>query len=154
MNCLKIALAAAMLAAAPGITSPSFAQGVQCSCVAPLSDGIAGQIVTASGKILSSQPAGLADAGPGTPIGIGSQIVTGANSSAQIAIGSCSVPVGANTEVIISEIGGDICVQTTEVVTPPSPPPNTLPVVLGLGAAAGGIAAIATIGGGDEGASQ
>lgn len=151
MTCLKYALAAGSLVALVGSTSPGFAQNPQCACTAPLSGGVTGQIVSASGEVLSSQPLGLGDANAGTPVGLGSQVVTGANSSALVVVGGCSVPVGANSELVISEAGGNMCVQVTEVGVPP-PATNVLPVIAGVGAV-GAVVGIAAIGGGDDGAS-
>ena len=76
-----------------------------CSCFAQSQGQSAGKIVTVSGSVLHLGNKGPAQAAPGSPITVGSQISIGNNSSAEISIGgSCSISLPSNTELTISRV--------------------------------------------------
>lgn len=116
-----------------------FAQSPSCSCVTSL-EGASGEISAITGRVLSSGDSGLGPASTGTRIGAGSQIIIGSDSSAEIAVGSCSLTAGENTEVMLQQIGGDICVQLTQAGAPfnqaDASPANLAPAIVGGSAAA------------------
>lgn len=95
------------------IAGPAFGQTSECSCVTPSSTGSgpAGQITAANGQVLSSQPTGLGPAQVGAGLLPGSQVITGPNSSAIVAVGSCTLSLEPNSELTVIDRGPDICLQ-------------------------------------------
>ncbi len=164
----KLSLAFALLALASMGSSPVLAAGTaagdtavpSCDCQTPNGPSFVSKV---SGSVDMSA-AGSSGLVPvivaGTPILPGTQLVTGADGSAMIQVGSqCKLDIASNSEVLVSAVGGDLCVQLgdtggggtipSSASIPPAPAVSG-PVLLGVVAAGAGIAyAIGELG--DEG---
>lgn len=103
----RTTLAAFAAVALGSMPTTGFAQ--ECSCVA--NAGSAGRIVSASGSVMTNGATGFQQASAGSPIGAGSEISVGANSAADISIGSCALSLGENTVTRLSALANrNICV--------------------------------------------
>jgi hypothetical protein len=138
-----VALAAeGILFATPG----AFAQQT-CSCLAtvPASAEAIGHLTQVHGDVQMSQAGGYAGVDSEAPIYSGARIMTGAQASASLAVGTnCAFDVPANATVKVDPVEGGMCVSLdTPVATvmPGTSEPGMLPVLLG-GAAVGGAAAL------------
>lgn len=116
-------LAVATFAAAGQVA----AQSLDCDCATQLPQGAAaGELTRMTGRVLVSTDGGLVPAQQGSPLVVGSQMITGAASSADLALGDCSMSVAANSEVSILDSRGQMCVRVSEVPTTASIPPGFL----------------------------
>lgn len=154
INTRMVALAAIVLGSMPTVGFAQDATG--CSCVA--SAGSAGRVVSAQGSVMTNGASGFQQASAGSPIGAGSEISVGANSSADISIGSCALSLGPNTVARLSTLANrNICVAGQNTAMAPEAgagggvagSSSFVPagMFLGLGAGAG---ALALIGQGDD----
>lgn len=98
-----------------GVSTSALAQS-DCACIisAPAS-GPMGSISTANGDVFKTGASGLENAGAGTAVNVGDVISTGALSSASVSLGGgCDLALGASTQVVITPVGGNICVRVVE----------------------------------------
>lgn len=168
MRIVKIAAAAVLLMSTSGV-GVSFAEqaGTQCSCITAGSGaGQVGRIVAAKGEVLASGATNYEAAKAGTPISIGSEISVGAKSSAQISVGTCALPLMANSVTRINaQADGNICVASVQTSNAeygvtglstggqPLTENGIVPLVL-FGTLGGGAAILALTGGGENAISQ
>jgi len=125
-----------------------------CGCVVPLSNlpsGQAiGQLTSASGPVNVLGGNGWVSASTGTPLFVGSQIETGAGASASLAVGGCSLSVGAQSAASLIPTNQSLCVSVTNTAPGANPAGNAAaggapvnnPTMMGI---AGGIGAAAGI---------
>jgi len=66
-------------------------------------------ITLANGQVLVTQNAQTSEAVPGSSVLPGARISTGANSSAAVRVGRCSISIPAVSELTISEQGPQLC---------------------------------------------
>ena len=116
------ALTAAALAmsASLGNVGAAFAtDAADCSCItAGPSVGQVGSIVAAKGDVLASGAKDYSLVKAGCPISVGTEISVGAKSSAQISIGSCSLPLMANSVTRVNaRADGNICVASAQIAS-------------------------------------
>ena len=110
-----------LLAAAVFTTSslgsvPGFAAGLDCSCIT--TGATSGQIVSAKGNVLTNGKKDFVLATAGTPIAPGSEISVGAKSAASISIGTCALPLMANSVTRVSaQKDGNICVASVQTAS-------------------------------------
>ena len=115
----NVILAAGATAIALGGSGSSHSQERDCACLTPVASGNAvAEIIASSGEVIASRPEGFGVASPGTNVSLGSQIMTGHESSASIMVGSCTLNVGANSEVTIASLGTEICLRVSKVEAP------------------------------------
>jgi hypothetical protein len=106
---------------------PVMAQPLACDCTTQLPQGaVAGELTRMTGRVLISTTSGLAPAQQGSSLVVGSQMITGPASSAELGLGDCSMSVVANSEVSILVSSGQMCVRVSEVPTTASVPPGFL----------------------------
>jgi hypothetical protein len=131
-----------ILSATPG----AFAQEL-CSCLAtvPASAGAIGRLTQVHGDVQMSQAGGYAGVGTEAPVYSGARIMTGAQASASLAVGTdCAFDIPANATVKVDPAEGGMCVSfdtPPATIVPANSEPGMLPVLLG-GAAVGGAAAL------------
>ena len=107
--------------------SPVMAQPIDCDCTTQLPQGaVAGEVTRMTGRVLVSTTSGLAPAQQGSPLVVGSQMITGPQSSADLGLGGCTMSVSANSEVSILDSSGQMCVRVSEVPTTASVPADFL----------------------------
>lgn len=147
--------AVGILAAGLFSGSAALAQDDGCACLAPALNGApVGQITSIAGQVLSSRADGIQPAVQGSSLTVGSQLLTGPESSAQLAVGSCALAVAPNSEVTIERAGENICVRINEVdVTQTSQIGNVPVPLLMFGAAAVTAGVASAVSGGDDAAS-
>lgn len=108
-------LAGALVALGPVSTVPAFAESAAPSCVCPVSvvDGASvGSVSSVTGNVLVSHKASFIGAESGAPLTLGSRVVTGAKSSANLSIGgNCSVDMGANASATVIKQEQMLCVR-------------------------------------------
>lgn len=129
-------------------TSGAFAQaGGTCSCLAtvPASGAAIGRLTQVHGDVQMSQAGGYAGVGAEAPVYPGARIMTGAQASASLAVGTnCAFDIPPNVTVKVDPVEGGMCVSLDALaatVVPANSEPGMLPVLLG-GAAVGGAAAL------------
>jgi len=141
------------LAASAGLGA-AYAQ--ECGCVVPLSSlpsGQAiGQLTSASGPVNVLGGNGWVSASTGTQLFVGSQIETGAGGAASVAVGGCSLNVGAQSVALLVPANQSLCASVSSTVPASNPAASAggaaatsssttaLAVFGGIGAAAGIIA--------------
>ncbi len=103
---------AAFLVASTAASS-GFAQDQQdCDCVLPLQT--LGQVEFVRGVVRASSFSGLQPALVGTPLPNGSQLVVGPASAARADFSyECSLDLGENTELTVTEIQSQLCVRVS-----------------------------------------
>jgi len=124
----------------------------QCGCSVPLSSLPAGQAIgqltVSSGSVNVLGANGWTPARAGTPLSVGSQIETGAGSSATLTVGGCSLNLGAQAAASFVASNQSLCVAVRDVVPGQNvgSAPQIDPLVLGIAGAGavGGIVAVAT----------
>lgn len=152
-----VAIGFTVLAFSAGISQASAQTSGQaapvCDCQTPNAPGL---VTKVSGSVDISRP-GSAGLVPlkiaGSPVTAGTQLVTGADGSATIQVGlQCTLDIASNSEVIISKVGNDLCVQlggtnvvggaptTPATVVSPTPPAISGPLMVGVVAGGAGIA--------------
>lgn len=112
-------LAGALLAAAPTAPVVAFAQDAAPTCVCPIalnqSSATVGSIASVSGNVLVSHTASFVSAEKDAPLSIGSRVVTGNKSSANLLIGGgCSVNLSANSSATIIRQEQQLCVRVID----------------------------------------
>jgi len=150
LGALGARVAIGLCLAIGGGAGAAYAQ--QCGCSVPLSSLPAGQTVgqlsALSGSVNVLGANGWTPARAGTPLSVGSQIETGAGSSATLLVGGCSLNLGAQAAASFVASNQSLCVAVRDIVPGQNvgSAPQIDPVVLGIvgtGAAAG-IVAVAT----------
>ena len=119
MHIVKVAAAAAFLVAAgAGASFAGQADGA-CSCItAGPAMGQVGSVVSANGDVVTSGAKNFEAAKSGVPLSVGSEISVGAKSSAQISVGSCTLPLMANSVTRVNaQKDGNICVASVQTST-------------------------------------
>lgn len=128
--------------------SAAFAQATQCSCLAamPVSGSVVGQLTQVRGDVQMSQAGGYAGVNAEAPVYSGARIMTGAQASASLVVGTnCAFDVPPNVTVKVDPVEGGMCVSfeaPQAAVVPTGSEPGVLPVLLGAGAVGGGAALI------------
>ncbi|MEC9344352.1 MAG: hypothetical protein VYD64_10970 [Pseudomonadota bacterium] len=148
-----LGLAAASATPVQAQTGTDESGGCICTVPTPESGNPIGSVALADGQVLASQGAELLQAGPGTLLFAGSQVLTGTDSNANLSVGTCLVTMGADSEVILSQTDAGICVQMNQVAATPETVTNTnvANAIVPLVAIGGGVAAAIALGGGDDG---
>ena len=92
------------------------ASAADCSCVA------AGDVVVSgvSGDVRISGKQGFNAVAPGTALGAGSRLTTGADSAARISGAGCQLSVAPNTDIDVSPVdAGGLCLVSNQVTSVP-----------------------------------
>jgi hypothetical protein len=95
-----------------------------CLCPAPVSEagGVASRFIQVSGNVKISQPGKYAGGKPRASVHGGARIMTGAQSSASLRVGSdCAIDLPANAMVKVDLVQAGTCVSLN------SPPSGTRP---------------------------
>jgi len=150
MGALSARVAIGLCLAIGGGAGAAYAQ--QCGCSVPLSSLPAGQAIgqlsTLSGSVNVLGANGWTPARAGTPLSVGSQIETGAGSSATLSVGGCSVNLGAQAAASLVASNQSLCVAVRDVAPGQNvgSAPQIDPLILGIAGAGavGGIVAVAT----------
>jgi len=128
----------------------AFAQ--DCGCTVPLSSLPSGQAIgqlsSVSGPVNVLSGDGWVSAASGTPLFVGSQIETGAGAVASLAVGGCSLNIGAQSAAALITANQALCVSvssTAPVTTPEANPAATTGSAASTGAST---TALAIAGGG------
>lgn len=109
-------LVATAIAASPLGAGTGFAAAPDCTCTT--TGASTGQIVSAKGNVLTNGDKDFVLATAGTPIAPGSEISVGAKSAASISIGTCALPLMANSVTRVSAPkDGNICVASVQTVS-------------------------------------
>lgn len=100
---------------APVSIAPAMAEEGAPSCACPVSvtDGATfGSISSVTGSVLVSQKASFVGAESGAPLTLGTRVVTGAKSLANLSIGgNCAIEMGANASATVVKQGQQLCVR-------------------------------------------
>lgn len=118
MKIVTVVSAAALVAVSMPVSSFA-SEAVPCSCLtAGPSAGQVGNVVSAKGNVLTNGAKDFVAVKQGTPVSIGSEISVGADSAAQISVGTCglSLAPGSVTRISAQE-GGNICVSSIQTAT-------------------------------------
>ena len=86
-----------------------------CSCVTAIAPGLTkiGTLASVKGSVLVRGTSGFGEAKDGAPLTPGAQVLIGAQSSAVVNAGQCSLPAPANSTVEISAKGQKACIELT-----------------------------------------
>jgi len=85
-----------------------------CVCTLPLAQVGApvGNVTSVKGDVLASHTAGYAPATPALPLSVGSRLMVGPNSSAEVAFGNqCRVRVQGNSTLKVDPINSGVCIH-------------------------------------------
>lgn len=168
---------ACSLPAAPVMAAPT-APSYSCSSEVLPGTSFIGSLSAVRGTVVVS---GVGNATQGTPLRVGSQVITGPDGTARLVVTSCTHDLEPNSEAVISKVGSKVQITvktifTTQtyglptidpivsspVIAPPQPvviapiqPPVFPPIVKVIIPVAiiGGVVAASTLGGGDNQAS-
>lgn len=135
----KFVMAAALVLSVP-VEALAVGEG-ECTCLTPAGPEPIGSVVTSTDIVQASLggSTGLGPAPAGTALSLGSQLITGPAGTASIVVGTqCSLEILPNSEVTISQIGDNICVQVTQMAAPPVVARSGLGALILIG---GGVAA-------------
>jgi len=128
------------------------ASAQDCGCTVPLSSLPSGQAIgqlsSVSGPVNVLSGNGWVSASSGTPLFVGSQIETGAGAVASLAVGGCSLNLGAQSAASLIPANQALCVSVSR--TAPGAAPGTNPSAAATATGAGGASttALAIAGGG------
>ncbi len=161
MNKLTTLLTAIAFAGSPLPALSASNNATKCSCTTAqkTAGATVGSIKQTSGKVLYTSTTGFVDAKPGSKLVAGSQVSTGAGSSADISVGaSCNLSIPENSEVSILPTDGkdaNICLQVkSEYGQAVSGGAGISPAVIGAIIIGGIGAAVFIAGSGSGGASD
>jgi hypothetical protein len=102
-----------------GLASVSGAGAQECSCTTALSTAPQGGVVIpTSGSVTVTTTGGLVRISARTALGVNSQFSTAPVSTASYAIGNCSGNVGPQFNVLIRQVGNNICVVERDASLP------------------------------------
>lgn len=132
--------------------SAGAAIGQECGCTVPLSSLPAGQAIgqltAASGPVNVLGSDGWVSAASGTPLFVGSQIETGAGGLASLAVGGCSLNVGAQSAAALVAANQALCVSVSSTAPGANPQANSAANAGGAAAAGPSMTTLAIAGGG------
>lgn len=168
---IRLALAAGIFLSFPAdAVLAAQAESPECTCTTKALPGTTfiGSFVSAEGVV---QIVGEGDATLGTPVRLGSQILTGIDGYATLVVSTCTQQLMPNEQAMVFKKGDDVCISVSRTraaaveTTPGSSTPEIsavqptpriiIPLLIG-GAAAGVALGFSgdTLGGGDEPASN
>lgn len=143
-----LAVALAFGVASPLLSGSAFAQASQtCSCLAPAAapGEIVGRLTQINGDVRMTQVGGYTGVKTEEAVYPGARIITGAQSSAFLSVGSsCVLGIPPNAVVKIDTVQGGMCVSLERpqaTIAPTASKPSITPILLG-GGAVGGAAAL------------
>lgn len=96
------------------------ARAQDCACLVPVAEmsADAGAIIEARGDVRILHATGIAEAGQGSPLAIGSRVIVGEQSAASIRVGAnCSLKLGARSSAALALSENRICVSVQDMTT-------------------------------------
>lgn len=128
------------------------ASAQDCSCTIPLSslpsEQAIGQLSSVSGPVNVLSDNGWVSASSGAPLFLGSQIETGAGAVASLAVGDCSLNLGAQAATSLIPANQALCVSVSSTAPNSAPGENPSAAATATGAGGPNTTALAIAGGG------